>query len=419
LKAPGVKILKRLMTFFGIAVLGLVLLAACSDDTESTSTPTDTPVAAASTEAPDSTEPDATAEPATKEPTATADPEIDEDDDSSEPAMEEPSATAEPAMKDTAMEASHTVDFPLDELGSSGQSGTATLVASGDSTVVTLHLSEGSVETELVHIHNGQCGDALAGVAHVLTNFAGGAGSSVTTIEQSLDSLLTGAFAINAHQTGNPGTYTACGNIPESVSFEIGELNGSGQPGTATLTARGDSTMVTLQLTGGSLETELVHIHNGQCGDTLAGVAHGLTNFAGGAGASVTTVDASLGSLLTGAFAVNAHRVGNPGTYTACGNIPGGSETSAPASKTASIRQFTHPNLTISAGTTVVWTNDDRTTHTVTLGSNGARDGDGFDSGNIGGGGTFEFTFYTPGSFAYTCRIHPSMNGTIEVTQGS
>ena len=145
--------------------------------------------------------------------------------------------------------------------------------------------------------------------------------------------------------------------------------------------------MVTLQLTGGSLETELVHIHNGQCGDILAGVAHGLTNFAGGAGASVTTVDASLGSLLTGAFAVNAHRIGNPGTYTACGNIPGGGETSAPASKTASIRQFTHPNLTISAGTTVVWTNDDRTTHTVTLGSHGARDGDGFDSGNIGGAG--------------------------------
>ena len=220
MKAPGVKILKRLMTFFGIAVLGLVLLAACSDDTESTSTPTDTPVAAASTEAPDSTEPDATAEPATEEPTATADPEIDEDDDSSEPAMEEPSATAEPAMEDTAMEANHTVDFPLDELGSSGQSGTATLVASGDSTVVTLHLSEGSVETELVHIHNGQCGDALAG----------GAGSSVTTIEESLDSLLTSAFAINAHQTGNPGTYTACGNILESVSFESASLTAPDSP---------------------------------------------------------------------------------------------------------------------------------------------------------------------------------------------
>jgi len=320
------------MTFFGIAVLGLVLLAACSDDTESTSTstPTDTPVAAASTEAPDATEPDATAEPATEEPTATAEPEMDEDDDSSEPATEEPSATAEPAMEDTtmedtAMEASHTVDFPLDELGSSGQSGTATLVASGDSTVVTLQLSEGSLETELVHIHNGQCGDTLAGVAHALTNFAGGAGASVTTIDVPLHTLLTGAFAINAHQVGNPGTYTACGNIPaegESVSFDLGELSGSGQSGTATLTAKGDSTIVTLDLSGGSLETELVHIHNGQCGDSLAGVAHALTNFAGGAGTSVTTIDASLDSLLTGAFAINAHQVGNPGTDTACGNIP-------------------------------------------------------------------------------------------------
>jgi plastocyanin len=98
---------------------------------------------------------------------------------------------------------------------------------------------------------------------------------------------------------------------------------------------------------------------------------------------------------------------------------PGGDEPSVPASLEASIRQFTLPDLTVAVGTSIVWTNNDSATHTVTLGANGVKDGDGFDSGNMGGGGTFEFTFDTSGSFAYTCKIHPSMNGTIEVTQGS
>jgi plastocyanin len=205
-----------------------------------------------------------------------------------------------------------------------------------------------------------------------------------------------------------------------SVSFALGELNSSGQSGAATLTANGDSTVVTLQLSGGDLETELVHIHNGQCGDSLAGVAHALTNFADGAGTSVTTIDASLDSLLAGTFAINAHQSGNPETYTACGNVlVGGGETSAQASLEADIRRFTLPALTIAVGTTVQWTNQDRTTHTVTLGSNGVGDEGGFESGNLGGGGTFEFTFDTTGSFAYTCRIHPSMNAIIEVTDGS
>ena len=81
--------------------------------------------------------------------------------------------------------------------------------------------------------------------------------------------------------------------------------------------------------------------------------------------------------------------------------------------------QIVHPDLTVAVGTSIVWTNNDSATHTVTLGANGVKDGDDFDSGNMGGGGTFEFTFDTSGSFAYTCKIHPSMNGTIEVTQGS
>ena len=95
-----------------------------------------------------------------------------------------------------------------------GQSGSATLTASGSMTEVILDLSAGALQAELVHIHTGQCGDTLGGVAHPLASFVGGSGSSVTTVDAPLDSLRTGDFAINAHKKDEPGVYTACGNIP-------------------------------------------------------------------------------------------------------------------------------------------------------------------------------------------------------------
>ena len=69
-------------------------------------------------------------------------------------------------------------------------------------------------------------------------------------------------------------------------------------------------------------------------------------------------------------------------------------------------------NLTFSLASkqTVKWRNDDGTTHTVT-----ADGGGGFNSGNIGDGETFTFTFATAGVYPYHCTIHPTMVGTITV----
>jgi plastocyanin len=67
-------------------------------------------------------------------------------------------------------------------------------------------------------------------------------------------------------------------------------------------------------------------------------------------------------------------------------------------------------DITVPVGTTVVVRNDDSAPHTWT-----ADDG-AFDSGNIDGGGTFEFTFTEAGTFAFHCNVHPSMTGTITVT---
>lgn len=66
--------------------------------------------------------------------------------------------------------------------------------------------------------------------------------------------------------------------------------------------------------------------------------------------------------------------------------------------------------FTVSAGSTVTWTNDDSVDHTIV-----ATDAS-FVSKNIGKGKTFDHTFGTAGTVTYVCGIHPQMHGTITVT---
>jgi plastocyanin len=77
---------------------------------------------------------------------------------------------------------------------------------------------------------------------------------------------------------------------------------------------------------------------------------------------------------------------------------------------------FAPGELTISAGTSVTFVNEDAAPHTATHGSNGvAADGALFDERLASGaGGTV--TFDEPGTYQVTCTIHPAMNMTITVT---
>jgi plastocyanin len=72
---------------------------------------------------------------------------------------------------------------------------------------------------------------------------------------------------------------------------------------------------------------------------------------------------------------------------------------------------FSPPSMTITAGTTVTWTNQDSATHTAT-----ADDGS-WDTGDIAQGASASITFNTPGTFTYHCAIHPNMVATITVTE--
>ncbi len=78
--------------------------------------------------------------------------------------------------------------------------------------------------------------------------------------------------------------------------------------------------------------------------------------------------------------------------------------------------QFSPGTLSIRAGTTVVWTNNEGARHTVTS------DDGSFASDVLNEGDVFSFTFDTPGSYAYYCRFHggtggQGMSGVVTVTE--
>jgi plastocyanin len=99
----------------------------------------------------------------------------------------------------------------------------------------------------------------------------------------------------------------------------------------------------------------------------------------------------------------------------ACANTSTQNGSSQPSADVVEVNisdfAFDPAAVSIQVGTTVQWTNNDSVTHTVTS------DDGLFDSGNLSTNDTFSFTFEEPGTFAYSCAIHPYMAGTIEVSQ--
>ena len=73
-------------------------------------------------------------------------------------------------------------------------------------------------------------------------------------------------------------------------------------------------------------------------------------------------------------------------------------------------RVFRPRSVTIAAGGSITWRNDDDREHTATA-SNG-----GFDSGVLSPGESARESFPTPGTFSFLCLIHPEMTGTVTVT---
>jgi plastocyanin len=71
--------------------------------------------------------------------------------------------------------------------------------------------------------------------------------------------------------------------------------------------------------------------------------------------------------------------------------------------------KFAPASLTVTAGTTVTWKNEDDSPHRI-----GDKNGT-FKSAALDTDDTFSHTFTVPGEYAYICTIHPYMAGTIIV----
>ena len=72
--------------------------------------------------------------------------------------------------------------------------------------------------------------------------------------------------------------------------------------------------------------------------------------------------------------------------------------------------------VSINAGDTVSWSNDDTAAHTVTGGSAVTGPSGVFDSSLLIAGGTFEHTFDSSGTEDYYCMVHPWMIGSVQVS---
>jgi amicyanin len=70
---------------------------------------------------------------------------------------------------------------------------------------------------------------------------------------------------------------------------------------------------------------------------------------------------------------------------------------------------FTPQHITVKAGTTVTWINEDDVPHTIASSSKP------FKSKALDTGDKFSFTFTTPGTYEYFCSLHPHMTGAVVV----
>jgi plastocyanin len=89
--------------------------------------------------------------------------------------------------------------------------------------------------------------------------------------------------------------------------------------------------------------------------------------------------------------------------------LPSAAETSDTGKIVVKDFMFNPTPLTVKAGATVTWTNKDDEPHSV-VSDNGV-----FKSGGMDTNESFSYKFDKPGTYHFTCAIHPRMVGTVVV----
>ncbi len=249
------------------------------------------------------------------------------------------------------------------------------------------------------HIHSGDCvnlGDVVfplsdvsesalvegTPIAGTAVGAAGGIPVAIsgTNVAASLADILASPHAINIHESAeNIGNYIACGNIggamvgTSDLAIGLGELNGSGYSGVATLHDNGDGTT--------AVSVYLIEAGSGGEAAMSGGEEAGTDEAASEDAAANEASEES--AVMTGAAAVDISNFA-----------------------------FNPPTIEIAVGDTVTWTNNDSAAHTATQQPSGS----GFQSGALQPGDSFSFTFDTAGTYDYFCEFHPGMTGQVIVS---
>jgi hypothetical protein len=139
--------------------------------------------------------------------------------------------------------AQDSIEIDLVEVDGSGVNGTAILTDEGDAVTVEIEVSgDAVVGGHPVHIHEGTCDNLDPAPAYPLADIDED-GLSETTVEGiTLDDLLAGEFAINAHLSAEEiGVYVTCGNLSAGgeTGDDTGDDTGTGGDTTTTTPATG------------------------------------------------------------------------------------------------------------------------------------------------------------------------------------
>ena len=226
------------------------------------------------------------------------------------------------------------------------------------------------------------------------------AGSSYTdagaTATDSYDGDLTASITTTSDVDINTvGTYT--------VTYAVSDSSANSATASRTVNVV-DTTAPVITITGANpVDVDL--------GTTYSDAGATATDSYDGDLTSSITVSSNVDTNTVGTYTVTytvSDAAGNQATETRTVNVV---DNSNPTTHYIDIQgyAFSPSSITINVGDTIVWTNYDSASHTVT-----SNDGT-FDSGSISNGNTFSFTFTSAGTFNYYCAPHPSMTGSVTV----
>ena len=235
-------------------------------------------------------------------------------------------------------------------------------------------------------------------------------GSNPVTVEAGSTYTDAGATATDAYDGDLTSSITTTSNVDTNavgtytVTYTVSDS--SANPATASRTVNVvDTTAPVITITGANpVDVDL--------GATYSDAGATATDVHDGDLTSSITVSSNVDTNTAGTYTVTytvSDAAGNQATETRTVNVIDNSNN--PTTHYIDIQgyAFSPSSITINVGDTIVWTNYDSASHTVT-----SNDGT-FDSGSISNGDTFSFTFTSAGTFNYYCAPHPNMTGSVTV----